>query len=163
MEALKAEPTEFAKQMAEKINTQRAAYRKARFDEIAADLNEKLNDLIHLYFTNYVLDDDENKNNFEVLNEEWKLICQKYKRNTAINLDYHGFEKSITAQLESDVVKESIARMREDAEKVEDELEEGDAYQDSMSDIGGPVLDTIINLEAGQHEAEQADGTEIHS
>lgn len=104
------------------------AKRQARFDEEKAHYNQRLTDLIDIYFRSYTLDEEEVKNNYDILNGEWKTLCAKTNtlRKGLISLRPEAFEKAIEENLAHPEFQKGLEQMKADLEKQELEAQATD-------------------------------------
>lgn len=108
----------------DRINKKRQEFHKKKYAEISEVVHEKLNDLVSLYFSSYCHDEEENTHNFGVLQQEWFDVVNKYKatKSHIIKMDSEAFSKAIEMNMNSEIVKESIKKMHEEADKAGTEV-----------------------------------------
>lgn len=124
---MKKEVSQWKLDVTKRIHETKIANRKKKYEDLKKEVNEKLHELVHIYFNNYVLDEEENLNTFTICNEEWQSLCKKIKATKAniITLDYKAFEKAVESNLNTPEFKEAIEKMKLDAEKEPEDNCEG--------------------------------------
>lgn len=97
-----------------KIQEKRRVAHAKRFEDEKAIVNTRLSDMLGIYFDNYQVDDDDaNEATFNVLNDEWKALCQKWKiQFKSLVLDREALEKAVKLNLDDPKMKEVISQMR---------------------------------------------------
>lgn len=133
----------------QRIHETKKANRKEKYESLKKEVNEKLHELVNIYFSNYVLDEEENLNTFTICNEEWQSLCKKLKatKGNIITLDYKAFENAIESNINTPEFQEAIVKMKADAEKeTEDNCPGGDGKVLSMSLVDEKGNETPIDV-----------------
>lgn len=120
---------EWKQAITRKLMLGRQKLRSEKYEKLRTEVNEKLHELIDLYFKSYCLDDDENKHNHDVLNAEWKSLCQKMKvtAKNVITLDVKAFENAVEINLARPEFQEAIAKMKLEEETPDVQVESENA------------------------------------
>lgn len=140
---MKKEVPQWKLDVTKRIHETKIANRKKKYEDLKKEVNEKLHELVHIYFNNYVLDEEENLNTFTICNEEWQSLCKKIKATKAnvITLDYKAFERAIESNLNTPEFKEAIEKMKADAEKEPDVQVESENAQIGESIVNETPID----------------------
>lgn len=114
MKSLTKEIPQWQLDLNAKIQEKRKATHEKRFEDEKAIVNTRLTEMLGIYFDNYQVDDDvTNEATFNVLNDEWKELCQKWKiQFKSLVLDLEALEKAVKLNLEDPKMKEVIEQMR---------------------------------------------------
>lgn len=108
------DPSDFAATAQKILIEKRNIQRTKKFDELFKLYNEKLTDLINIYFKHYSLDDEENTESFNVLNKQWKEMVAKasVSAKNVIVLDKEGFEKAIKNVVSSKKFQDTLSESK---------------------------------------------------